>query len=220
MRLNRKLRAGLLIGALALTLVAVRWADTLTDVTEASAGAVVEAVPRARPATRTGAGTGPQATGPAAPQATSPSAPQATSPAAPQATWSSTPQATGQPAPALDLQKLQRPPALDPDGDPFGPRSFRPAPPKLKAPPVQAMLEAPPLPSPPPQAPPLPFIFMGRLSEARDTTVFLTMGDRNLIVKPGDTIDNTYKVEEVSDTAVVLTYLPMNLRQTLPIGTP
>jgi hypothetical protein len=220
MRLDRKLRAGLLIGALALTLVAVRWADTLTDVPEASAGAVAEAVPRARPAARTGAGPAPQATSQSAPQATSSAAPQATSPSAPQANSRSASQATGQPGPALDLQKLQRAPALDPDGDPFGPRSFRPAPPKVKAPTMQAVLEAPPLPSPPPQAPPLPFIFMGRLSEARDTTVFLTMGDRNLIVKPGDTIDNTYKVEEVSDTAVVLTYLPMNLRQTLPIGTP
>jgi hypothetical protein len=212
MRLNRKLRAVLLIGALALTLIAVRWADTLTDVPEASAGAVAEAAPRPRPATRTGAGTAPEASEAPAPQATLPSATQVKS--------RSAAQATGQPAPALDLQKLQRPPALDPEGDPFGPRSFRPAPPKVKAPEAQAVLAAPPLPSPPPQAPPLPFTFMGRLSEARDTTVFLTMGDRNLIVKPGDTIDNTYKVEEVSDTAVVLTYLPMNLRQTLPIGTP
>ena len=36
----------------------------------------------------------------------------------------------------------------------------------------------------------------------------------------GDTIDNTYKLEEVGDSAIVLTYLPMNQRQTLPIGTP
>jgi hypothetical protein len=212
MRLNRKLRAGLLIGALALTLVAVRWADTLTDVPEASAGGVAEAVPRARLAARTVTDIAPPPTSPAASKATSTTAPQATSVSAPRT--------TGQSPPALDLQKLQRSPALDPDGDPFGPRSFRPAPPKVKAPSVQTALDAPSPPVPPPQAPPLPFIFMGRLSEARDTTVFLTMGERNLIVKPGDTIDNTYKVEEVNDTAVVLTYLPMNLRQTLPIGTP
>src|SRR6185295_14771389 len=133
MRINRKLRASLLIGALALTLVAVRWADTLTDVPEASAGAVAEAVPRARPTLRTGGETAPQATSPSAPQAASPSAPRS----------------TGQLVPALDLQKLQRAPALDPDGDPFGPRSFRPAPPKVKAPPVQTVLEAPSLPLPP-----------------------------------------------------------------------
>lgn len=181
MRINPKLRMGLVIGALALTLGAVRWADTLTDVPEASAGGVAEPVARPRPAAQTN---------------------------------------TAQHTPALDLQKLQRPRSLDPDGDPFGPRSFRPAPPKItpQAAAAQAALAVPP--PPPPQAPPLPFTYMGRLSEERDTTVFLTLGDRNLVVKPGDTIDNTYKLEEVGESAIVLTYLPMNQRQTLPIGTP
>jgi hypothetical protein len=181
MRISPKLRVGLVVGALALTLAAVRWADTLTDVPEASAGGVAEPMERIRPAAQT---------------------------------------VTAQHAPALDLQKLQRPRALDPDGDPFGPRSFRPAPPKVSPQAAQAALAVPLPPPPPPQAPPLPFTYMGRLSEDRDTTVFLTLGDRNLVVKPGDTIDNTYKVEEVGESAVVLTYLPMNQRQTLPIGTP
>lgn len=176
MHLNPKLRAGLLVGALALTLAAVRWADTLTEVTEASAGAVAEATPRARADSKP---------------------------------------AVAQPAPALDLSKLRRAPVVDPNGDPFGPRSFRPAAPKAKAPTVAAV-EAPP--PPPPQAPPLPFSYIGRLSEERDTSVFLAMGERNLVVKPGDVIDNTYKVEEVSDSAVVLTYLPLSQRQSLRIG--
>ena len=179
MRVSPKLRVGLLIGALALTLVAVRWADTLTEVPEASAGAVAEPVPRAR---------------------------------------SAAPAAPAQRAPALDLQKLQRQRALDPNGDPFGPRSFRPAPPKVKTPAQQAGLEAPVPPPPPPQAPPLPFSYMGRLSEDADTTVFLAFGDRNLVVKPGDVIDNMYKLEEVSENTLVLTYLPLSQRQTLPIG--
>jgi hypothetical protein len=68
-------------------------------------------------------------------------------------------------------------------------------------------------------APPLPFVYMGRLAE-QNTTAFLVMGDRNLVVKPGDVNDNTYKIEEVGESAMVLTYLPMNQRQTLPIGTP
>ena len=183
MRISPKLRIGLVIGALALTLVAVRWADTLTDVPEASANGVAEQVKRVRPVADT---------------------------------------STAQHTPALDLKKLQRPRALDPDGDPFGPRSFRPPPPKIT--PQQAAAQAAQaalaVPSPPPPAPPLPFTYMGRLSEERDTTVFLTLGDRNLVVKPGDTIDNTYKLEEVGESAIVLTYLPMNQRQTLPIGTP
>ncbi len=179
MRVNPKLRAVLLSGALALTLVAVRWADKLTDMTEASAGAVAEATPRVR------ASPGP---------------------------------ATSQQQPALDLGKLRRAPVVDPNGDPFGPRSFRPAPPKAKVQAAAAVIQD--APPPPPQAPPLPFAYIGRLSEDRDTTVFLAMGDRNLVLKPGDVIDNTYKLEEVSDTAVVLTYLPLSQRQTLSIGTP
>lgn len=119
----------------------------------------------------------------------------------------------------LDLKKLQRERGLDPDNDPFSSRNFRPAPPKITPEQAQAALAAAPPPPPPPQAPPLPFTFMGRLSEARDTTVFLTQGERNLVVKPGDTIDNVYKLEEVSENAVVLTYLPMNQRQTLVIET-
>jgi hypothetical protein len=63
-------------------------------------------------------------------------------------------------------------------------------------------------------------MYMGRLAEDQSTTVFLIAGDRNLVVKPGDVIDNTYKVEQVTDSAVVLTYLPMNQRQTLAIGNP
>jgi len=180
MRMNPKLRAALLTGALALTLVAVRWADKLTDVTEASAGAVAEATPRAR--TTPGAAT------------------------------------TGQPTPALDLGKLRRAPVVDPNGDPFRARSFRPDPPKSKTGPALAATAA--AAQPPPQAPPLPFAYIGRLSEDRDTTVFLAMGERNLVLKPGDVIDNIYKLEEVSDSAVVLTYLPLSQRQTLSIGTP
>ena len=182
MRMSPKLRIGVLIGGLGLTLGAVRWVDTLTDVPEASAGAVAEPAARPRPATRAAAAQAPAAIE----------------------------------QPALDLKKLQRSPALQPEGDPFGPRSFRPAPPKAKV--LSAAAAAQSAASPPPQAPPLPFAYIGRLSEDRDTTVFLALGDRNLVVKPGDTIDNTYKLEEISDSAVVLTYLPLGQRQALPIG--
>ncbi len=219
MRVDPKLRVGLLIGAAALTLVAVRWAGTLSELPEASAGAVAEPVQRTGPAAEA---TTAQRTRPATEATTAQRTRPATEATTAQRARPVAGTATTQRTPALDLQKLQRAPALDPDGDPFGPRSFRPAPPKIKAPTAAeaaALAAAQPAP-PPPMAPPLPFVYMGRLAEEQNTTVFLVMGDRNLVVKPGDVIDNTYKIEEVGESAMTLTYLPMNQRQTLPIGTP
>jgi len=177
---NSKLRTALLVGALGLTLAAVRWADRLTDMTEANAGQVSEPSQRA-----------------ADPK----------------------PRSNAEPAPALDLGKLRRKVPLEPDSETFGPRSFRPAPPKAaKGAPTAGAAAASPSP-PPPQAPPLPFAYVGRLVEDRDTTVFLAQGERNLVVKPGEVIDNTYKLEEVGERTLVLTYLPLSQRQTLPTGT-
>ena len=117
----------------------------------------------------------------------------------------------------LDLERLRRAPSLDPSTDPFALRDFTPAPPAVKRP--IALPAADIAPPPPPQAPPLPFAYMGKLAEGDTTTVFLTMGDRNLVVKPGDVIDSNYRLEEVTDTTVVLTYLPLTVKQTIPIGT-
>jgi hypothetical protein len=97
-------------------------------------------------------------------------------------------------------------------------RDFRPAPPALRRPIARPAAEVEPPPPPPPQAPPLPFSYMGKLAEGNTTTVFLTTGDRNLVVRPGDVIDNNYRLEEVTDTTVVLTYLPLTVKQTIPIG--
>lgn len=182
MPMSPKLRAGVLIGGLAITLGAVYWASTLS-VDEADS-LIVASAAEARPA-------GGRRRDVAAPQATG----------------------------GLDLQRLQRGPSTDPNADLFDARSFRPAPPRESRRPIAqevAAMEA--MPPPPPQAPPLPFVFMGRLAEGSRTTVFLAFGDRNLVVRPGDVIDNTYKVEEVGDSAMVLTYLPLDVKQTLALG--
>jgi hypothetical protein len=120
-------------------------------------------------------------------------------------------------AAGLDLTRLQRARSEGPGGDPFASRSFKPAaPPQRKelppSAPVQAVLP------PPPSAPPVPFTYLGRLSEDNRTTAFLTSGERNLVVKPGDVIDNSYRVDEVTDRVVQLTYLPLNVKQTVSTG--
>lgn len=66
-----------------------------------------------------------------------------------------------------------------------------------------------------PQAPPLPFSYMGRLIRGEDTLVFLTRQDRNLIVRLGDTVEDRYRLDEIGDEHLVLTYLPLQQRQEL-----
>jgi hypothetical protein len=76
----------------------------------------------------------------------------------------------------------------------------------------------PPLPPLPPQAPPLPFGFMGKLIEGEEVTVFLTNGARNWVVRAGDTIDGVYRVDDIGDERMTLTYLALQLPQELTIG--
>lgn len=72
---------------------------------------------------------------------------------------------------------------------------------------------------PPPTAPPLPFSVMGSYARPGDATVyFLTRGDRVFDVHIGDTIDNTYSVDSAANGVLTLTFKPLNIQQTLPIG--
>jgi nucleoid-associated protein YgaU len=72
---------------------------------------------------------------------------------------------------------------------------------------------------PPPTAPPLPFTVMGSYARPGDAKVyFLTRGDRVFDVHIGDTIDNTYSVDAEANGELVLTYKPLNIKQTLAIG--
>src|SRR5258706_11300816 len=72
---------------------------------------------------------------------------------------------------------------------------------------------------PPPPPPPLPFTVMGSYARPGDSTVyFLTPGDRVFDVHVGDTIDNTYSVVSAANGQLQLTYKPLNIQQTLPLG--
>jgi hypothetical protein len=82
-------------------------------------------------------------------------------------------------------------------------------------PPAPVVVVAP----PPPTAPPNPFTVMGSYARPGDATVyFLTRGDRVFDVHVGDTIDNTYSVDSAANGLLTLTYKPLNIQQTLPIG--
>lgn len=117
------------------------------------------------------------------------------------------------PAERVALEKL-RAHALDANNaDPFAARSWRkPAP---RPAPGTEVLAPPP---PPPTAPPLPFVYMGKLISDEANAVFLTQGERNLVVREGDVIDSLYRVERFADTQILLTHLPTGIQQTLITG--
>ena len=70
-----------------------------------------------------------------------------------------------------------------------------------------------------PAAPPLPFSYMGKLQEESGRLIiYLAKGDQAYAVSQGDVIENTYRIDAVEAKQIVITYLPMAIKQTLPIG--
>ena len=104
---------------------------------------------------------------------------------------------------------------LSPAGDLFAARSWKPTPvpgsvveqPVVVTSEVQV-----------PTAPPLPFQFVGRLDDRSDLQVFLQSGEKIYVVRKGDVIDETWRIERISDEELSLVYLPLHLAQTLPVG--
>ncbi|HWT37932.1 MAG TPA: hypothetical protein VN289_16700, partial [Paraburkholderia sp.] len=108
--------------------------------------------------------------------------------------------------PARRLAALRKPMSLESRNNPFAASSWLPPPPPV----VQAAPEPP----PPPTAPPVPYVYLGKLDGSTvKPRVFLSRGDQLLIVSQGEVVEGQYRVESISDGDVVLTYLPLNQRQ-------
>lgn len=101
----------------------------------------------------------------------------------------------------LELERLERRKFGAQAGDIFTRKSWIPLSPATKP--------------QPPSPPPLSFKYLGKVTEGDETRVFLSLSERNYVVKAGENINDRYRVEEVSDHAIILTYLPLNIRQTL-----
>ncbi|MBI4293734.1 MAG: hypothetical protein HY661_19835 [Betaproteobacteria bacterium] len=112
----------------------------------------------------------------------------------------------------LDVAQLRREANAGETGNAFESKSWYVPPPPPPPSPVKA------LPPPPPTAPPLPFTYLGRYEDSAKPVIFLVRGDRILLVSAGDVIEGTYRVEGIAGSALALTYLPLNIRQTLDIG--
>lgn len=120
------------------------------------------------------------------------------------------------PAPLLRLDRLEARRALmaeTPPVDPlFAPLSWQPPKPKP--------VPAPPPPPPKPVAPPFPYPYIGGLWEEGVRTGFFTRGERVLAVRAGDTVDAAYRIEQINDMQMTLTYLPLEQSLTVVFGAP
>ncbi len=95
-----------------------------------------------------------------------------------------------------------------------------PPPPPPAPPPAPVVATAPPPPAAP-VAPPLPFVFVGMLEKGLEQRpqAFLAKGETLLVVGAGDLLDNkSYRIETLSPQEIVMTYLPLATRQTLPVA--
>jgi hypothetical protein len=70
-----------------------------------------------------------------------------------------------------------------------------------------------------PQAPPIPFSYIGSYSpDGSKPVYFLTQGDRVYDVRVGDTIDGLYTMDSFTNGQLVMTYKPLNKQQQLSVG--
>lgn len=122
--------------------------------------------------------------------------------------------AASAPSGMLALEKLRRPASSGEVTNLFAGAAWLARPAPQPAPePVAAPAPA------APSAPPLPFVYIGQMQEEGQATVYyLERGPQVLAVAVGETIDGTYRVEGPQSGQLEFTYLPLRLRQGLPIG--
>jgi hypothetical protein len=108
----------------------------------------------------------------------------------------------------INLDKLHRAETGAPQNDPFARLSF------ASAPAPQQQASAPP---PAPSAPALPFRYFGKLTEKGKTEVYVMRGDELISIAAGSRLDNEYRVDGISDTAIEFTYLPLKTKQSMEL---
>jgi hypothetical protein len=114
--------------------------------------------------------------------------------------------AAADPSADIQMDKLKRPALPESAKDMFAAKSWYVPPPMPKIVPV-------------PVAPPFPFVYVGKmLEEGKSSTVFLERQNRVFLVREGDAIDSVYRVDTISPPEMVLTYLPLDIKQTVQIG--
>jgi hypothetical protein len=99
-------------------------------------------------------------------------------------------------------------------GDLFPPQSWRPPVAARTTPPLPVQENLPPPPPPPP-----PYAYFGRFDDGSgQPTAYLKSGERVLQARAGMILDGSYRVDTINPNRVELTYLPLELRQSIGIG--
>lgn len=73
-------------------------------------------------------------------------------------------------------------------------------------------------PPPPPQAPPLPFRFIGAQVDSGEYVVFLEQQNRTHIARIGETINEEWRLDRLTERSLMLTYVPLGQQRVLAIG--
>lgn len=105
--------------------------------------------------------------------------------------------------------------------DPFAPRSWQAKP--VEAPVVAAVVPpfiGPMRPPPPAPAPALPFQYMGSFSDGGAAVVYLSRGDQTLIARPGETLENMYKILDITPARIDFLHLPTGEKQSMNLPAP
>jgi len=118
-----------------------------------------------------------------------------------------------EPAPGGRLAALPAREALGKGrGDMFATRSWAPAPRAPAPAPVSSAPHAPPAP------PPMPYRVAGQVVHGDGAHVVLAKGDAVLMVREGESLEGGYRVESIGPDRVTLLYLPLGVRENLPVA--
>ena len=109
--------------------------------------------------------------------------------------------------PALG-ERLERPRSPAEVQDLFGIKNWNPPPPPVRHKP---------LPPAAPTAPPFPYTVAGSAADVNGPMIVFNRQKQDFVMRIGDVLEQTYRVEAIDPQSVTVTYLPLGLTQVVPI---
>ena len=104
----------------------------------------------------------------------------------------------------IDLAKLEARVDEGAKVDAFAPKNFSPVVPPQGGPTAK------------PEAPALPFRYIGKMVDGGKLAVFLSNGADSFTVTEGERVGD-YRVDKISEAEIRFTYLPLKTKQSLPL---